>query len=94
MARAEENADLSSRAAMIQTSMAVCITQNNVDGLYKVQQQIAELERYLLPNRKYPDRYLETVSQLYLRLFRTTRRVVLPADRYDDYVIKSKGTTY
>lgn len=91
MAQADENLDLPSRAAMIQTNMAVCMIQNNVDGLYKVRQQIVELERHLLPRLKDSDQHLEIVSRLHLLIFRATREIDLPADRYDEYVIKKQG---
>ena len=57
LAQMEEVADLLSREAAIQMTVAACVTNNNVDGLFNVQRQISELERCLPPmtlNRSHP----------------------------------------
>lgn len=91
LAQMREEADLLSREAVIQMTVAVCLTNNNVDGLFNVQQQITELERCLPPSVKDKEQLRETVSRSYLRLFQATKEIVLPAGQYEHYVVRKKG---
>ena len=91
LAQMREDTDLLSREAVIQMSVAVCLTNNNVAGLYNVQQQIAELERYLPPSVKGNEQLRETVWRSYLRLFRATKEITLPAGQYEDYMVRKQG---
>lgn len=77
--------------AVIQTNVAVCLANNDVTGLRNVEQQIAELERRFSTSTKDHEQLLRTVSRLYLRLFRATREIALPANNYEDYIIKNQG---
>jgi len=76
---------------VIQTNVAVCLANNDVTGLRNVEQQIAELERRFSTSTKDHEQLLRTVSRLYLRLFRATREIALPANNYEDYIIKKQG---
>ncbi len=91
LAQMKGEADLLSREAAIQKTVAVCVTNNNVDGLFNVQRQISELERCPPPSVKDKEQLRETVSRSYLRLFQATQEIVLPADQYDRYIVRKKG---
>ena len=91
LAQMKGEADLLSREAAIQMTVAVCLTNNNVDGLFNVQRQISELERCPPPSVKGKKQLRETVSRSYLRLFQATKEIVLPADQYDRYIVRKKG---
>ena len=91
LAQMKGEADLLSREAAIQMTVAVCLTNNNVDGLFNVQRQISELERCPPPSVKDKKQLRETVSRSYLRLFQATKEIVLPADQYDRYIVRKKG---
>jgi hypothetical protein len=91
LAQMKGEADLLSREAAIQMTVAVCLTNNNVDGLFNVQRQISELERCPPPSVKGKKQLRETVSRSYLRLFQATKEIVLPADQYDRYIVRKEG---
>ena len=91
LAQMKGETDLLSREATIQKTVSVCLTNNNVDGLFNAQQQISELERCSSPSIKGKEQLRETVSRLYLRLFQATKEIVLPADQYDRYIVRKEG---
>jgi hypothetical protein len=90
-AQARDESGLLSRAAVIQANVAVCLKNNDVDGLHNVQQQISALERCVPPREKDSKPHLEAVARSYLKLFQATKEIMLPADQYEEYVVGKQG---